>query len=270
VNESMKADKPTSSVVTVDPATAERWLGYNHSNRNVRQNLVDCYARDMEDGNWEMTGEPVKFATDGRLLDGQHRLHAIVKSGVTLNLLVVRGLPTRAQLVMDSGARRTAADALAMDGRDHSTFLSSGARVAIGLSRGSADNLHSLRITHAEIRTFVDSTPAFVEAVGLFHGYSKAIASPKGVLAYVAWRLCMVDATAAKEFFDAVASQEMLRGNDPRMVLAKRLYGIRESRVLETVDAYVALFFRAWNHWREGSSISMLKTVRPVSIPQPK
>jgi hypothetical protein len=157
-----------------------------------------------------------------------------------------------------------------MDGRDHSTFLSAGARVAIGITRGSVEHLHSLRITHAEIRTFVDSNPSFVDAVGLFHTYSRNIAAPKGVLAYVAWRLTMVDGTAAKEFFDAVATQEMLKTSDPRMVLAKRLYAIREARVVETADAYVALFFRSWNHWRSGQGISMLKTVRPVTIPQPK
>jgi hypothetical protein len=270
MTESMQTDKPTSSVIVVDPETARRWIGYNERNRNVRANLVDAYARDMAAGNWEMTGEPIKFARNGRLLDGQHRLHAIVKSGVTLPLLVVRGLDARAQLVMDSGARRTAADALSMDGRDHSTFLAAGARVALGLARGSIEHLHSMGITHAEIRNFVDATPAFVEAVTLFCNYSRAIAAPKGVLSYVAWRLYLVDATASKEFFDAVASQEMLRKDDPRMVLAKRLFTLRESRLIETPDAFVAMFFRAWNHWRAGQPIHHLKTIRPVTIPQPR
>jgi hypothetical protein len=270
MNDEMQSVKPTAVVVMVDPDTAERWLGYNRANRNVRENLVDSYARDMVAGCWEMTGEPVKFAKDGRLLDGQHRLHAVVKAGVTIPLMVARGLDSAAQLVMDSGARRTAADALHMDGRDHSTFLSSGARIAIGLQRGVIESLNSARITHGEIRRFVDATPLFVEAVSLVSPYSRAIAAPKGVLAYVSWRLYMVDATETKAFFESVATQEMLRGNDPRMVLAKRLSSIRESRILEPPNAFIALFFRSWNYWRSGEPVTHLKVVRPIQIPTPK
>src|SRR5690242_16345038 len=121
---------PSAVIVTVDPEMAQRWLGNNPSNRNIRENLVDSYARDMAASRWEMTGEPIKFDQKDRLLDGQHRLKAVIKAGVAVQMMVVRGLDPRAQLVMDSGSRRTAADALQMDGRDHSVFLSAGARVA--------------------------------------------------------------------------------------------------------------------------------------------
>src|SRR4051794_31155207 len=103
---------PTTSIEDVTPAVAADMLAANTKNRTLRRTLVDVYAADMAKGNWQFTGEAVKISTDGVLLDGQHRLEAIVQAGVTVPMLVVRGLPRATQDVMDSGAKRSAADAL--------------------------------------------------------------------------------------------------------------------------------------------------------------
>lgn len=258
--------KPAASVVMVDPDIAERWLARNTNNRNLRRNLVESYARDMQSGDWLLTGEAVKFSADGVLVDGQHRLEAVRRSGVTVPMFVVRGLDRNTQAVLDSGAKRTVADGLAMAGYDHSTYFSSGARVAIALARGDADAYAGgVTVTNSEIRRFIDNTPDFVAGVEFSARYSRQVYTPKGVLVYVTWRLLRIDDVLTAEFLNSVATQEMLRKTDPRMVLAKRLKVIRES-----TSGYVALFFRAWNHWRQGHSITQLKVLRPVVIPEPK
>ncbi len=53
------------------------------------ENTVKKYARDMRNGNFEENGEPIIFNTKGELTNGQHRLTAIVRSGVTLEMVVV-------------------------------------------------------------------------------------------------------------------------------------------------------------------------------------
>lgn len=68
--------KPEVAWVPIDPATAERWLKANKRNRKLRRGPVLAYARDMAAGNWRLTGEAIKFAPDGTLLDGQHLLGA--------------------------------------------------------------------------------------------------------------------------------------------------------------------------------------------------
>ena len=63
-------------LVEITPELAHEWLGFNTHNRNIRQRIVTAYAADMTGGDWQWNGESIKFAEDGTLLDGQHRLAA--------------------------------------------------------------------------------------------------------------------------------------------------------------------------------------------------
>jgi len=102
------------SIETITPKQAEKYLQFNTSNRTLRKSLVSQYARDMEHGKWKLTHQGLAFNCDGTLLDGQHRLKAIVESGVTVQMLVARGVETKHQLVMDDHAKRSAGDALTL------------------------------------------------------------------------------------------------------------------------------------------------------------
>ncbi|TXH43698.1 MAG: hypothetical protein E6Q97_33780 [Desulfurellales bacterium] len=102
------------SIETITPKQAEKYLQFNTSNRNIRKALVGQYARDMANGKWKLTHQGLAFNCDGTLLDGQHRLRAIVESGVTVQMLVARGVNSEHQLVMDDHAKRSAGDALTL------------------------------------------------------------------------------------------------------------------------------------------------------------
>ena len=87
-----------------------------------------AYAADMGDGHWQFNGEAVKFAGDGSLLDGQHRLAAIIEADVVLPLLVVRGLASSAQETVDGGAKRKFSDVLKLRGEPNADHLAAVAR----------------------------------------------------------------------------------------------------------------------------------------------
>jgi hypothetical protein len=96
------------AIEQVTPAMATRWLEANTRNRPVQQRRVDQYTRDMQAGNWYLSNDAVAFSTTGQLLNGQHRLWAIIESERTVQLLVVRDLPEESRAVMDLGQKRTA------------------------------------------------------------------------------------------------------------------------------------------------------------------
>ena len=102
------------SVETITPEMAKKYLMFNTSNRKARKSLIATYAREMCSGNWKLTHQGVAFDCNGTLLDGQHRLHAIVDSGVSVQMLVARGVESKTQLVMDDHAKRNAGDALTL------------------------------------------------------------------------------------------------------------------------------------------------------------
>ncbi len=80
-----------SELIHISPELAAEWLSKNTFNRTLSRRSVDTYAADMRAGAWELTHQGIAFGADGVLVDGQHRLHAIVKAGVTIKMMVTWG-----------------------------------------------------------------------------------------------------------------------------------------------------------------------------------
>ena len=101
---------------TITPEQAERFLVRNKSNRPISKTLVTNYSKAISRGEWELNGDAIRIAKDGELLDGQHRLLAIVKSGCSIKTLLVTGLDQIVFDTIDRGKSRTVADILAING----------------------------------------------------------------------------------------------------------------------------------------------------------
>lgn len=96
----------------VTPEMASEWLKLNSTNRRVEPKRVAFLAQQIIDKNWVVTHQGIAFWDDGTLADGQHRLMAIVKSGVAVNILVSRGLKKPAIHAIDLGRPRSTRDVL--------------------------------------------------------------------------------------------------------------------------------------------------------------
>ncbi len=86
----------------VTPEIASEWLEKNTRNRNLNNKSVDALAKLMVDGKWLLTHQGIAFSPDGVLLDGQHRLAAICKSGISQTMQVTFGLKEETRMVIDS------------------------------------------------------------------------------------------------------------------------------------------------------------------------
>lgn len=72
----------------------------------VNPRKVEELCRVMRNGEWENDGSPIRFAVDGSLIDGHHRIAAVMKSGVTISSIVVEGIPESAEKTIDSNTPR--------------------------------------------------------------------------------------------------------------------------------------------------------------------
>ena len=79
--------------VLLTPERAEELLENNHHNRKITQQRVREYSKEMMSGLWLYNGESIIVSESGRLLDGQHRLLAVIDSGVTIETELVEGVP---------------------------------------------------------------------------------------------------------------------------------------------------------------------------------
>ncbi len=104
-------------VCEVTPVLAADWLKRNRKNRKLKTPTLEAYARDMRNGDWYLTHQGIAFDDAGNLIDGQHRLEAIVRSKKSINLFVSAGWPStigkaRTMDAVDRGANRSLADQL--------------------------------------------------------------------------------------------------------------------------------------------------------------
>lgn len=101
-------------LTTITPEDAARWLRCNHLNRPVRRRHVEFLAREISDGHWQINGQAIVISENEEVLDGQHRLQAIIEAGVPIQTIVIYGIAKAAFKTIDTGAVRTGSDALAL------------------------------------------------------------------------------------------------------------------------------------------------------------
>lgn len=112
MNEGAKAMK--ISIMQITPDLAAEFLKRNTGNRAIRKTAVNQYADDLRRGNWKLTHQGVAISPNGRLLDGQHRLSAIVQSGISAQMVVALDVDDDSYAVIDRGKPRRLTDALGM------------------------------------------------------------------------------------------------------------------------------------------------------------
>lgn len=114
----------TTTVEMITPAKAQEYLTKNINNRRVREVMVSIYADQMRKGLWRLSNDAICFTKSGDLINGQHRLMAICKSGVSCQFNVSRGYAEADIMVMDNGVARSAGDILYLQGIENANTMS--------------------------------------------------------------------------------------------------------------------------------------------------
>lgn len=103
--------------ILITPSKSKELLESNTHNRRIKQPVVLKYAKDMIEGRWlEDTGETIKISKSGRILDGQHRLHAIIKANKAIYCHISNNLDESVFKVIDTGTTRNATDVFKIEG----------------------------------------------------------------------------------------------------------------------------------------------------------
>lgn len=99
----------------ITPTYAKSLLQNNDNNRNINGNKVSQYAEDMRNGKWQLNGEDIEISETGRVLNGQHRLMAIIRYGKPVMMGVKFGVSDDVW-IYDRGRLRSSSDCLKMSG----------------------------------------------------------------------------------------------------------------------------------------------------------
>ena len=110
-----KKENMETVTLTIDPDLARLMLEQNiQNNRKLKMSWVKALADNMQRGTFLLTSQGIAFDKDGHLIDGQHRLRAVIMSGCAVPMRVTYGCEHRTVGVIDAGSRRTASDVAKM------------------------------------------------------------------------------------------------------------------------------------------------------------
>jgi hypothetical protein len=158
-----------SVTLLVTPPVAQALLSLNTGNRPMNGAWVEILAERMRRGAWMLTGEPVIVSREGVLNDGQHRLEAVVLSGVAVPMDVRFGVTRAAFAVTGTGKARTSGQMLSIEGHPSALRLAAAASVLVRYARYVAGRTPTYvlgaEVGHDQVKRFVDASPELAVSV---------------------------------------------------------------------------------------------------------
>lgn len=255
---------------TVTPKTAIQWLSRNIKNRPLSKRAVKAYAEAMRDGQWKLNGDCIRFNSNGDLIDGQHRLHACVESGVSFQTYVIKGLDTDAFDTIDQGNKRSISDVFAKHGYKSYSTLAACVRWCFWCPVDGGYRSGQLRPDQAH--QIVEDNPGIQDAVAatvsIVHTQSGSKLINPGLLAFLILRSSQVaEESEAVRFWNSVMHGEELRRGSPGHQLHKRLTNNLLSKAKLDKTVIAALCIKAWNAHFLQQSVNVLKWQKDEEFP---
>jgi len=102
-------------IIYLTPTVAQDLLSRNDSNRILDKNKITDYARLMRLGLWKENGEPLIVDWNSQVKNGQHRLHACIKTGFCFNIPFVYDVSPDVMDTIDTGKNRTMGDIFSLN-----------------------------------------------------------------------------------------------------------------------------------------------------------
>lgn len=263
----------------ITPEVASRLLEQNTGNfRGMKPNLRDRYAKAMSAGQWyERNGESIKIGKDNIVQDGQHRLHAIVKSGVSLLCLIVYDLEPEAAMTQDTGNPRAVADWVRHTGVKNANAVSAIARMCCVHNAGqwTYQGFHpSSTLTNTDILNYVSENEDALQGAHFLAMQCKSMVAGSilgSILMIAAGGRNPAENPMCIWFSESLSKGANLSGEEPVLHLRNKLQVPTHKK--ETPYVQRMLTNLAWNKTVKGETCKLLKfsmtgpaAMKPIDI----
>lgn len=248
----------TAAVMRITPTIAEKYMKKNTGNRPFNEHLASHYATAMARNEWRVNGESVKIGKSGKLLDGQHRLAAVLKCGLSVPMLVVQDVDDDVFDTIDTGKKRSGADVLAIAGFKNATSLSSAARWGVVLEKGSGKYG---TITNHQLLEFIEQNPTLHHWTSVHAGCKQLRGLlPAGTIAVFCLAAQFNSDELVADFVEKVETGLGIGKGNPAYELRERMIAGRASRSTSMrTQAAIAMTIKALNAYIEGKKIGLLR-----------
>jgi len=266
-----------TKIVTMTPEWAQDILkNQNKNNRPVKNTAVAKLVKAIQNNEWKLTHQGIAFDWHGHLVDGQHRLIAIAKSGVSVPIALTTDCDPSIFIACDIGTARTSGDVLSVNGTTKNDATTIGAAIGILSRYKKYPKLvwvgKVAQVSHTEILNYYKEwddwqMPMFL-AGKAYRAYR--FATPSNVLALI------ILAKTAGHDWDTIKNFTIGLGNGANLsedsaLLAYRNYlqspAARPSRVANIQQHRFACIIKAFNYYAQQLPLKMFK--QPNYPPMP-
>jgi hypothetical protein len=251
-----KNDGP--KIVTLTPEMAMAMLEHNQLNRPLNDQHVQRISRQITAGKWRFNGDTIKIADSGDVLDGQHRLWAIIESKIAVETIVVHGIERDAFATIDTLRKpRSGADTIALNGASrYRNIIASALTWMLRWQRGALEGYTAPqnKIENSDIEEAFQAHPGIARAVERVMKL-RDLVNPS-ILAFAYYATANRNEALAEQMVETLIDPSGIGVNDPFFRL--RCYFASDHHKRKEALMTIALTFKALNAAKEGKKIQSL------------
>ncbi|MDB5396943.1 MAG: hypothetical protein JWM91_4449 [Rhodospirillales bacterium] len=237
------------AVEIINPGLAMQYLSHNIGNRHVSRAHVEAIARDIAQGRWMFNAQPICFARDGRLLNGQHRLQAVILADRGIEVQVVRGLNEAAYATYDNHAKRRADLGNRLDSFGDRALAYAMANLLWKHERKTL-SMRSAKATAAEIQQIISEHPRLL----VLRSFARKMGhlGRASVIGYAAYVMERDDSVLAPTFLAALENGSDQRPGHPVLALRAALQKSRGNKASQSEQ--LSLLLAGWERFKARAS----------------
>ena len=244
------------AVEYITPEQATYMLKHNPNNRKLQKSRVEKMALFMERGAWQNNGSSIVMNGEV-LLDGQHRLSAVVMSGMTIPFVVVRDVEKTAFSSIDTGRSRTLADALHVKGNRNANAVAAALNFYRNMRQAAVPRPNPKSVepmTHGELIALLDECPHIQQSVQYVLDFEIRPTVSVSLLAALHALFSEKDRRLADRYIRAIGTGIGVQEGSVEAAVMFRLGGkfTRKSEKTNT-NAQAIAIIKGWNHLRTGT-----------------
>lgn len=248
-----------SYLLEITPDKAAELLRTVKDNRPSSEKYAQILSKDMINSRWQFSPQGLVLDEHGNVLDGQHRLRAVVIAGVPVTFWVTEGVPREVFRVLDSGKPRSMAQLLAIGGEENYVQLAAITRRVCRWNTGQPWSVVSVP-TKTELQDAIDSDPSVRRAARFAHGW-RARPAP-AIAGYAWWLFKRADEGDATWFMERLRDGAGLDEDSPVLTMRNYLNKPSTPSLFRKQEAVIGQMILCWNHWRRGEPHRKLQSPR--------
>ena len=256
-----------SSLEYISPEVARNIINKSKQlgfiNRQERLSTIKKYAKKMRDGEWLQTGDTIKITDNGILIDGYHRLYAIIEAGVTIPIIIVRGVDQNSYSEIDTGQKRNYTDVLYIDGyRKYTKYITAASKVIIYFIEHKTypDSSSLSYIGINDIRRVCDKYHDIMEYAAQYYSSRQKGLINASVNISLWTMFSTIDEQKTYDFFDKIYTGINLNDNDPRYHVRKMELTYKFGGKTKLKPHHeAACIITAWNCFIQNKNMKILR-----------